>query len=85
MDSNPAMCMAYTKYTRHISERVNLVINDDKLKIHQIDCCEVGLQLADIANKNVGYNYSNTIMKYITLDLNSWYRILVQEGGQDIG
>ena len=31
----------------------------------KIDSCEGGLQLADIATKNVGENYLNTRMNYI--------------------
>ena len=34
-------------------------------KIHKIDWCEGGLQLADITTKNFGENDLNLIMKYI--------------------
>ena len=34
-------------------------------KMHNIDWCEGGMQLADIATKNVGENDSNIRMKYI--------------------
>ena len=40
--------------------------NGKKLKIHNIDWCEGGLHLADIATKNVVDNYLNTSMKYNT-------------------
>ena len=35
------------------------------MKIHNINWCERGLQLADIATKNVSENDLNTRMKYI--------------------
>ena len=57
LDSKSAMCMANngmdTKHTRHISRRMHLVINGEKCKLHKIDWCEGGLQLADIGTKNV--------------------------------
>ena len=52
----------YTKHTRHIDRRVNFVRNSEKCKMHNIDWCEGGLQLSDIATKNVSENYSNPIM-----------------------
>ena len=52
--SKPAVCMAnnckYTKHTRHIARRMHLVRNGEKCKMHIIDWCEGGLQLADIGN-----------------------------------
>ena len=54
-----------TNYTRHISRRVHLVRNRKKYKIHKIEWCEGGLQLADIATKNVDENNLNPRMKYI--------------------
>ena len=46
------VCMAKngkdTKHTRHISRRVHLVRNGENSKMHKIDWCEGGLQLADI-------------------------------------
>ena len=51
------MCMAnngkYTKHTRHIARIIHLVRNQEKWKMHRIDWCEGGLQLADIGTKNV--------------------------------
>ena len=38
--------------------------NGEKCKTHKIDCCERGLQLEDIATKNVSENDLNTRMKY---------------------
>ena len=37
--------------------------------MHKVDWCEGGLQLADIATKNVGMNELNPIMKYIMVSL----------------
>ena len=46
--------------------------------MHNIDWCEVGLQLSDIATKNVGKNDLNTIIKYIMVRLDIWERKLAQ-------
>ena len=63
LDSKSAMCMAKngkdTKYTRHIARRMHLVRNREKYKMHKIDWCEGGLQLADIGTKNVSSEYYN--------------------------
>ena len=48
--------------------------------MQKIDWCEGGLQLADIANKNVGEHDLTSRIKYITVRLANWYRTLVQEG-----
>ena len=53
------------KHTRYISRRVNSVRNGENCKIHKIDWCEGGLQLAYIATKSVGENDLNPRMKYI--------------------
>ena len=37
--------------------------------MHKIDWCEGGLQLADIATKNIGENDLNPRMEYITTGL----------------
>ena len=52
-------------HTRHIYRRVHFMTNGEKCKMNNIDWCEGGLQLADIATKNVGENNLNPIMKYI--------------------
>ena len=39
--------------------------------MHKIDWCEGGLQMADIATKNVGENYLKPIMKYIMVILDN--------------
>ena len=58
LDSKYAICMAKnvkdTKHTRHIERIMHFVRNYEKYKMHKIDWCEGGLQLADIATNNVG-------------------------------
>ena len=57
LDSKSAICMAKngkdTKNTIHILRRMLFVRNGEKCKMHKIDWCEGGLQLADIGTKNV--------------------------------
>ena len=69
LDIKSAVCMAkngkYTKKTRNTSRRVQFVRNVDKRKMHKIEWCEGGLQLENIATKNVGENDLNTRMRYI--------------------
>ena len=48
--------------------------------MHNIDCCEGGLQLSDIVTKNVGEHDLNTRMKYIMVKLDNLGRKLVNEG-----
>ena len=57
--------------TRHISRRIHLVKNGENCKIHKIDWCEGGLQLADIATNNVGEPDLIPSMKYIMLILDN--------------
>ena len=68
-DSKSAMCIAKngkdTKQTRHISRREFVLRNGEKCIIHKIDCFEGGLQLAEIATKNVSEHDLNTRMKYV--------------------
>ena len=75
LDSKSAVCMAKngkdTNHTRHIARRVHFVRNGEKCKIHKIDWCEGGIQLADIATKNVGENDLNPRMKYIMVRLDN--------------
>ena len=88
-DIKSDVCMANsckdTKHISHISRRVYFVKNCGKCKIRKIDWCEGGLQLTEIATKNVGENYLNIRMKYIVVRIEKWYRTLVQEGLQDTG
>ena len=69
LDSKSAMCMANigkdTKHTRHIARRMHFVRNGEKCKMHKINWCEGGLQLADIGNKNVSEPDITPIMRYI--------------------
>ena len=57
----------YTNHTRDIYRWLYFVRNGEKWKMHKIDWCEGGLQLADIEAKNVGDNDLNPRMKYIML------------------
>ena len=67
-DSKYSMCMDKngkdTKHTRQIARRMNFVRNSENCKMHKIDWCEGGLQLADMATKNVGEHYLSPRMKY---------------------
>ena len=58
MDIKSAMCIAKNgkdkKDTRKIAKIMHLVRNEEKCKMHKNDRCEGGLQLVDIATKNVG-------------------------------
>ena len=69
MDGKSDVCLDKngkdTKHTRQIDRRVHFVRNGEKCKMQKIDKCEGGLQLADIATKNIGENDLNTRMKYI--------------------
>ena len=53
-----------TNQTRNIARRVHFVRNEEICKMHNIDWCKEGLQLAEILTNNVGENYLNPIMKY---------------------
>ena len=39
--------------------------------MHNIDWCEVGLQLVDISDNNLGDNYLNPRMKYIMISIDN--------------
>ena len=68
LDIKYAMCMANnsndTKHTRHISRRMYFLRNGEKCKMHKIDWCEKGLQLADIGTKTVSEPDITPKMKY---------------------
>ena len=72
-DRKSAMFMAKngrdTKHTGHISRRMHFVRNGEKCKIHKIDWCEGGLQLADIGTKNVSEPDLTPRMKYMMVRL----------------
>ena len=57
------------KHTRHIARRMHFVRNGEKRKIHKIDWCEGGLQLADIGSKKVSEPDLTRRMKYIMVRL----------------
>ena len=67
------MCLAKngkdTKHTRHIARRMHFVRNEQKFKMHKIDWCEGGLQLADIGTKNLSEPDLTPRMKYIMVIL----------------
>ena len=67
MDSKSDVCMAKngknTNHTRHIYRRVHFVRNGEKCNMHKIEWCEGGLQLLEIATRNISENDLNPIMK----------------------
>ena len=73
LDSKSVMYIAKngndTKHTRHIARIMHFVTNGEKCKMHKIDWCEVGLQLAYIGTKNVGEPDLTPRMKYIMVRL----------------
>ena len=75
LDSESAMCMAKNgkdiKHTRHIARRIHFVRNGEKCKMHKIDWCEGGLQLADIGTKNVSEPDLTPRTKYIMVRLDN--------------
>ena len=75
LDSKSAMCMAKngkdTKHIRHIARRMHFVRNGEKCKMHKIDWCEVGLQLAGIGTNNVSEPDLTPRMKYIMVRLDN--------------
>ena len=70
-----AMCIANTgedtTHTRHIVRRIHFVRNGENCKMHKIDWCEGGLQLAYIDTKNVGELDLTPKMKYIMVRLDN--------------
>ena len=73
LDSKSYICMAKNskdiKHTRHIARKMHFVRNGEKCKMHKIDWCEGGLQLADIGTKNVSEPDIIPRMKYIMVRL----------------
>ena len=67
-----------TKHTRHIARRMHFVRNGEKCKMHKIDWCERGLQLAYIVTKNVSEPDLTPRMKYIMVRLENRDRTIVQ-------
>ena len=58
-----------TKHTRHIASRMHFVRNGEKYRMHKIDWCEGGLQLADIGTMNISEPDLIPRMKYIMVRL----------------
>ena len=56
LDIKSTVCMANngkdTKHPSNIVRRIQFVSNGENFKMHNIDWCEGGLKLADIATKN---------------------------------
>ena len=79
LDSKSAMCMANngkdTKHTRHIARRMHFQRNGEKFKMHKIDWCEGGLQLADIGTKNISEPDLTPSMKYIMCEESEFLRM----------
>ena len=75
LDSKYAMCMAKngkdTKHNRHIARIMHFVRNGEKCKMHKMDWCEGGLQLADIGTKNVSEPDLTPRMKYIMVRIDN--------------
>ena len=73
LDGKSAMCMAKNgkdiKHTRHIADRMHLVRNGEKCKIHKIDWCEGGMHSADIGTKNVSEPDLTPRIKYTMVRL----------------
>ena len=73
LDSNSPVCMAKngkdSKHTRRIARRIRFVGNGEKCKMHKIDWCQGGLQLAYITTKNYGEQDLTPRMKYIMVIL----------------
>ena len=60
-----------TKHTRHTAKRIHLVRNEEKCKMQKIYWCEGGMQLADIATKNIGEHALTPRMKCIMVRLDN--------------
>ena len=75
MASKYDMCMDKngkdTNNTTHIARIIHLLINGENFKIHKIDWCEGGLQLADIATRNFGKHDLTPRMKYIMVRIDN--------------
>ena len=73
LESKSDMCLDKngkdTKHTRHIARRMHFVRNGEKCKMHKIDLCEGGLQLAEIGTKNVNEPDLTPRIKYIMVIL----------------
>ena len=73
LHSKSAICMAKnskdTKHTIQTARIMHFVRNGEKCKMHRIDRCEGGLQLADIGTKNVIEPDLTPRMKYIMVIL----------------
>ena len=75
LDCKSSMCVdkngKEANYTSHIASRMHFVRNGEKCKMHNIDWCEGGLKLVDVATKNVGDHGLTPRMKYINVRLDN--------------
>ena len=61
-----------TKYTIHISMRINFVRNGEECNMQKTVWCEVDLKLAHIGTKNVREDESNTRLGYTMVIIYNW-------------
>ena len=84
LDSKDTIYMAMngkdTKHTRQITRRMHFVRNGEKCKVHKINWCEGGLQLADIGTKNVSETDLTPRMKYIMVIIENCDKTLCKRG-----
>ena len=59
------------KHKRNIARRVHFLTNGKNCKMHKINWCERGLQLADIETKHFGEHDLNPRMKYIIVRIDN--------------
>ena len=75
LNGKSAMCMSDngkdTKHTKHIARRMHLIRNGEKCKMHKLDWCEGGLQLADITTNKDSEPDLTPRMKYIMVRLDN--------------
>ena len=58
-----------TKHTRHIARKIHFLRKEEKCKMHKINWCEGGMQLAEIGTKNLREPDLTQRMKYIMVRL----------------
>ena len=75
LDSKSDICMDSngkdTRRTRHIERMIHFVWNGEKCNFQNIDWCEGGMKMSDIATNNVGEKYLTPRIKYIMLRLDN--------------
>ena len=75
LDIKSDLCMAkngkYTKHTRYIAIRMQLVRKGEECNFHKTVWCERGLHLAYIVTKNVRDNEMNPRLEYTMVRLDN--------------